>query len=307
MIITDKDIDLTAFIGKQESQEIRSPIEFISDIDMLIEMGDTQAGKSLPWSKADEIQKLRGGELSIWAGVNGHGKSQLLGQVILNRMTDQRCLIASLEMKPSQTLYRMICQYTGCRPSKDFANKVLNKFENRLWIYDQLDTVDSERILGMVHYAAHELGIEHVVIDSLIKCGLGKDDYDKQSKFVDRLQWAAKTYDIHVHLVCHMRKKENEHQRAGKFDIRGAGEISDLADNVFVVHRNKAKEEEKNKLKSGKGCDEKRLSEPDTLLSVAKNRHGGKEGLIGLWFHEESMQYVPNEPTALRGVMREPF
>jgi len=307
MVITDNDVDFLSFIGEQESQEVRSPAEYKTDISSLITKGDVQSGESLPWRKVDEIQKLRSGELSIWGGVNGHGKSLLLGQVILNRLSNQRAIIASLEMKPSQTLYRMLCQYAGCRPSEHFANQILDKMENRLWIYDQLDSVATDRILGMVHWAAHVKGVHHVVIDSLIKCGLGREDYTAQAKFVDRLQWAAKSFGIHIHLVCHMRKKENEQQRAGKFDIRGASEIVDLADNLFIVHRNKMKEKEKAKKEKNLTYDVEIITQPDVYLAIEKNRHGGKEHVFGLWFHEDSMQYLPSEFDPHRGVLPAPF
>src|SRR3546814_18920358 len=39
-------------------------------------------GLSLPWKKTWDAVKLRPGETSIWAGVNGHGKSTLLSYVV---------------------------------------------------------------------------------------------------------------------------------------------------------------------------------------------------------------------------------
>jgi len=79
-----------------------------------------------------------------------------------------------------------------------------------------------------------------------------------------------------------------------KFDIRGAGEITDLVDNVLIVFRNKRKEE-------GLACDnltdEKRKAWEasfDALLICDKQRHHSWEGRIRLWFDKESQQLSDN-------------
>jgi len=192
--------------------------------------------------KTHKLIGLRKGEVSLWAGINGHGKSQLLGQVCAWGLNNSKWLIASMEMLPEATMARMSQQAAGCNPSDQYLMNVLNWTDNRLWIYDQTDTVKLDRILAIVHYAAKKLGINHIVIDSLIKCGINRDAYDKQAEFVDKLCWTAKNNLCHIHLVHHMRKGEKEESIPGKFDIRGASEITDLVDNVFIVHRNKRKE-----------------------------------------------------------------
>ena len=213
--------------------------------------------------------------------------SQLLGQVCAWGLK-KKWLIASLEMKPAATLQRMVRQVSGLKdPSPKFARDFLSFTDDRLWIYDQQDTVKAERILGMVHYAGQVLKVDHVIIDSLMKCGLGTDDYNSQKDFLDRLCWAAKSENIHIHLIHHMRKGTNEYNLPGKHDYRGAGEITDLVDNCFIVFRNKSKEI---KVRGGEVVDE-----PDCILKVDKQRNGEWEGLFKLWFLGNSLQYVAKE------------
>ena len=140
-------------------------------------------------------------------------------------------------------------------------------------------------------YAAKELNIEHIFIDSLMKCGIGTDDYNGQKIFVDRLCWAAKTHNVHIHLVHHMRKREKEGHIPDKFDVKGAGETVDLVDNLMIVHRNKTKEMAK---EQGKEYDE---ASPDTIVVCAKQRHGEWEGRFGLYFDHGSQQLTaaPNK------------
>lgn len=280
-----------------EADTIRPAPDFMPDIEDYFNNGVKTHGLLLPWERTHDVIQLAPGELSIWAGVNGHGKSQIAGQVILWAMKEYRSLIASLEMKPWQTITRMAAQAAGCDPSHRFVKEFLTWTDGRLWIYDQLDSVAADRILGMVHYAANELAIQHIVIDSLTKCGLSRDDYTAQAKFVDRLQWAAKRYNVHVHLVCHMRKGMEGH-KSGKFDVRGAAEITDLADNVFIISRNKGKEQVEEKNLKGYPLDKKEtemLTMPDSFLEVAKNRKTGEEKTFGLWFNRDCNQFVPTQ------------
>ena len=85
-----------------------------------------------------------------------------------------------------------------------------------------------------------------------------------------------------------MRKGESETKIPDKFDVKGAGELTDLVDNVMIVHRNKAKER---RAEANETVDH---YEPDATLTVAKQRHGEWEGRINLYFHRDSQQYVPN-------------
>lgn len=189
-------------------------------------------------------------------------------------MMNHTVCIASMEMKPHETLLRMCRQTCGVAvPSREMKLAWLEWATPRLWIYDRLDTVSVDSVLGMAHYASHELGCQHIVIDSLTKCGIGRgaDALDRQVRFVDSLQNCAKRWGCHIHLIAHMRKGEDELKPCGKHDLRGAAELADLSDNVFIVHRNKLKEK---KVEEG---DDSAQHWPDCLLIHAKNRHFGVE------------------------------
>jgi len=279
------DDDLLAFMGEQESQFLIQPSSIADEVVNRLENGQVTRGDLLPWSKTHANIGLRPGEVSLWAGINGHGKSNLLGQVCAFGLR-RNWLIASMEMQPVSTMVRMVRQIAGSeKPSQEYTNRILKWTDNRLWLYDQTDTIASDRILALVRYAISK-NINHVVIDSLMKCGIRKDDLDGQTRFVDKLCWLAKTNNIHVHLVHHMRKGESEYAMPGKFDIRGAGEVTDLVDNIFIVHRNKKKEE----------SPIKDPEDPDCWLRLAKQRHFSWEGGFKLWYHKESGQYT-SDPT----------
>lgn len=268
------------------------------DLQDLLEQGDQITGIKLPWAKTHNCFRLRPGELSIWAGINGHRKSMLLGQVMLWAAKESKVCIASLEMEPRKTLFRMAKQAAGCFPSKSFSKEFTDWCEDRICIYDQLDTVADQRIFALVYYAAKELGCGHIVIDSLSKCGIGDDDYAGEKRFVDKLQWLAKSLKVHIHLVCHMRKGMSEDRVPNKFDVKGTGGITDLADNVLIVWKDKRKEQAKKKLAAHQTLTDEEneaMARPDQKLIVEKQRHGDHEGGFLLWFHDPSMQFIPKE------------
>jgi twinkle protein len=142
-------------------------------------------------------------------------------------------------------------------------------------------------MIGVVHLAAQKYCIKHEFIDSLVKCGIDQDDYPAQKRFVDSLCWAAKANNIHIHLIHHIRKGDTEKNKPGKFDVKGAGEITDLVDNVFIVYRNKRKEE---RVRNNEDVGD---DIPDALVICEKQRHGEWEGNILLWVHKKSMQFLP--------------
>ena len=280
------DIDFLSFVGTQESQFLEPVSSFRDEIHDIFDQGILEHGDTLPWQKVHDKFRLRPNEVTVWAGINGHGKSLVISHVFAHLMKDTRCLIASLEMPISRTCHRLFRQIAGTsNPTKMFRDEMIDWTEERLWLYDQLDTVAPERILGMCIYAFTELKIDHIVIDSLMKCGINNKDTEKMQEFIDRLMWVAKTHGGHIHLVHHMRKGETEEKIPNKLDVKGAGEITDMIDNLCIVWKNKKKAAE---IERGETVD--KLS-PDGVIVVDKQRHGEWEGKIALYFDHASYQF----------------
>ncbi len=251
----------------------------------------------LPWSSLHGNFDLRPGELTVWAGDNGSGKSLIVGQVVGWLLPQgARALIASMEMWPEETVARLIKQCAGVKPSDGFVRKFCDWAEGKLWIYDQLDTIASERILKMINAVVRKLGVHHVVIDSMVKCGVAQDGdgaLTKQTHFVDKLQRLAKSLPVHIHLIAHTRKPERDGARVTKYDIRGASQITDLADNVVLLQRNREKELAKQVPPEMRtDAQTAAMGRPDSMLIVAKQRHHSWEGVLGLRFNQEIEQFI---------------
>lgn len=300
-VITPDDIDFAAYVRETEvQQKVRNAAVWVQD--MIDDLGkvDTSPRAYLPWEKSHRLFQFRPGEVTLWAGVNGHGKSLLTGMAALSLMgQEEKVCIASFEMKPRKSLERMARQFSGYSPNGEWASNpdaadqfrdLFRQFRdwvgNRLWFYDQQGTVAPDQVLAVCRYCAKELGIKHIFVDSLMKCVRGEDDLNGQKNFVDELTSLARDNDVHIHLVHHIRKLGDEGQQPDKTDVKGSGSITDQVDNLLLVWRNKRKELER---QSGKKTADE---EPDALLICSKQRNGEWEGRIKLWFEPESQQFT---------------
>lgn len=253
----------------------------------------------MPWMKTHRDFHFRPSEVTLWGGVNGHGKSQLVGQVVQHLSEqNQRTAMASLEMKPASTMARMSRQaFGGEQPTIDYLKRYGEWTDGRLWLYDHVGSVNPATMLAVIRYAVDQFGVNHFVVDNLMKCGMGEDAYNEQKSFVDALCVIAKDTGCHIHLVLHVKKGKSEFDLPSKFDIKGSGAITDLVDNCFIVWRNKEKE---SKLRSGEDYSP---DDPDCLLLLVKQRHGEAEGAYRLYFDPQSLQYTENrlsQPTHCR-------
>ena len=301
MIYADE-IDFNFYMQETDAQaKVKPAGMWIQELIDRIKTPVKQPRALMPWRKTHAMVQFRPGEVTVWGGANGNGKSLVTGQIALSLIAqDHKVCIASFEMKPSKTLERMGRQYSGFNPddpafagSEEAIEQLLSVYgefkewtDGRLWLYDQQGTVTAKQVAAVVRYCAKEKGITHFFVDSLMKCVASEDDYNGQKMFVDELTAIARDHGIHIHLVHHIRKPADENHKPSKYDYKGTGAITDQVDNVISVWRNKAKEKKRDE---GKAIDQ---MEPDALLICDKQRNGEWEGSIGLWFDKPSMQYV---------------
>lgn len=247
-------------------------------------------GFELPWRYLENKFMIRQGELSIFNGINGHGKSLMLNQLVAGCINQKaKVCIASLEMQPEETIIRMATQMS-CIPEDVIQPKVFDEYFERvdgsLFLYSEVGDMTPKRVKALCKYVRAELNVDIIVIDSLMKCGTGDGDYAAEKRLVNSLQNIAKQSGLHIFLVTHAKKQIDEFATIGKFDVSGSGKITDIGDNVFTCWRNKKKEKQ---LRNSELTDENRAkleAKPDSFLICDKQRHGtGWEGAIALWFH----------------------
>jgi twinkle protein len=295
MRVIPDDIDWDAYASDSDDgrADVRPASEWADDVIDYFHGHQEIVGQPTPWEKVGEKVMFRPGEVTLWAGVNGHGKSGALNYVMLNAMVGGgKSCIASFEMMPQVTMRNLNRQAVGAFcPTMEAIRSFHRWTDDRLWLYAHRGQVTPDRLLAVTRYCRKELGLDHMVIDSLMKCGMAPDDYAGQKNFVDALCVLARDTGIHIHLVHHVRKSEREFDMPDKFSVKGAGEITDLVDNVLIVFRNKRKEAQLEGEKDPVKLEQ--IAEiPDTFLICAKQRHFSWEGKISLWFDKDSQQLL---------------
>lgn len=281
-----------------DPDELKSAHQFVDQvIDEFHPPPGAHLGYETPWEKAKGIILFRPSELSVWTGINGHGKSQFLGQVILHSMKQgARVCVASLELKPSRLLMRLTRQAGAIAlPSVEYIQAIHQWYEDKLWLFDLVGTAKSKRLLEVFLYARQRYGIDIFVVDSFMKLDIAEDDYKAQKAFMEQLCDFKNQHNCHIHVVVHPRKSVDESQPPGKLDNKGTGAISDLADNCFTVWRNKLKEHLQQSQSNGiilNAQELKNLDRSDCIWSCDKQRNGDWEGKMGFSFHRPTLQYL---------------
>lgn len=217
---------------------------------------------------------LRPGEVTIWTGVSGHGKTILLNQIILEAiLAGHRAAIASMEMPVHKILRWMLRQSDPLIDnfSQPEIVEILNWLTGKLWIYDLLGNVQPKLVLELMEYSFARHGVGLFVVDSLMKCAIDSDDYNAQRMFLNDLCSFSMSTGVHINLVAHARKGANELDAPGKMDVRGSGDIINQPANVLSVWRNKEKEM---KTRNGATAND---AEPDAIVYCNKQRETGVE------------------------------
>lgn len=279
--VNDTAVELKRWLNRLNCEGVKHTNEFYEE---LVNDADNPAPSgTLPWGKTHDKVRLRLGEVTVWAGYGGHGKSMMTGQVVLGLMQQGYSVnVASLEMPPLNTIKRMVAQWCGTQSySKQGLKQFFGWSADKLWFYDHYGVLPAETVLALAYYTG-KLGINHLFIDALNRCGIPIDDIEQQTVFMNNLCAIARGLNIGIHLIAHCRKPQGgEKHKPDKADVKGGSEICDMADNAYLVWHDKSKRN---------GVSD--TSKPDVYLIIDKAKNGRFEGDIGLWFRPDSLQYV---------------
>jgi twinkle protein len=233
--------------------------------------------------------EFRNGELTVWTGYNGHGKSLLLNQVLIGLMHQgERVCVFSGEMKPERQGKRMAKQLGGVdRPAIGYLDAMGEWLRDRMWLFDLVGTASIDRLLTVFSYGFKRYGIRHFVIDSLMMTDVPEDGagaMSAQKEAMRKLASFARGLNVHVHLVAHPRKGRDETETPGKMDVAGSSKITDAADNVFSVWS------------AQKEDGDPATDKPDAFLTLWKARNGETQHrALALFFNRACMQFSTHD------------
>lgn len=272
--------DLQAYTKVDAERKVRPATDFTQEVLDHYLTGEKMTGVKLPIPELENRFRFRKEEVTLLSGINGSGKSLIASQWILGAMDQgNKCLSVSLEMSPKAQLARMWRQASlKVEPTLDFGIGFAYWARNKLWFFDQQGSVDVTTLIAVIRWAYENCGTDFVLVDSLMTMAIASDDYNGQKRCICALASVARELQIHILLVTHARKGKDKtiKEKLDKWSIRGASELADRADNIFLL---------------GRTFDTDILS-PDAYLLLAKARHfDGAECDMELWLDMASMNY----------------
>lgn len=269
---------------------------------------DTNNTVRIPTGIAGIDSKIGGcnkGELSIWSGGNGSGKSTMLSQIALETI-DRGYNVASFSGELTQGRVKdwLALQAAGRQNTLPSANglsfyvpKVVKEkidawVENKICVYNNDYGSKANSIVAdfKAHIDKHQTDV--IIIDNLMAMDLSElrgEKYDRQAALAAELARLAKDYNVHVHFVCHPRKPNGFLRKA---DISGTADLTNQADNVFMMHR-----VNQDFIKTagdfiGK-VQASNLSMYDNVIEIMKNRDlGVLDEFVGLYYEPQSKRML---------------
>ena len=242
--------------------------------------------------------------MTIWSGGNGSGKSTLLSQLAIEAIEKGfNVAMFSGEMTANRIKNWLHLQSAGRQnvtPTQyenlfnvppDKAKLIDEWVGGKLWIYNNDYGFDFQKIIEDFKIHIEKYKTDLVIIDNLMTLdfnSLGNDKYENQSRVIKRFSAFAKKHNIHVHFVCHPRKPNGFLRKS---DISGSADITNLADNVIMVHRINKDFERYAKDFFGEETAKKYFCYTNAV-ELLKSREQGIESLFGLYYEKESKRLL---------------
>ncbi len=303
-------VDLTVIVGKKDI-DANDKAKFLTPVNITVHKRDMSRIVYSGLNLLDKrIMGFNKGELSVWSGSNGCGKSSLLSQLAIEAInSNNKVALYSGELRADRVLNWLHLQCAGKRNaigtqyenyyivSEEIRDRINRWLEGKLYIYNNEYSSKVEAVVMAVKECIEQSNIDVVIIDNLMSLDLTSvtgERYEKQTSLVLALTELCKIKNVVIHFITHPRKTMTFLR---KNDISGTADITNAADNVFLVHR--CNTDFKRSIKEYLGIkDDNSLLRYDNVIEVCKNRDLGiSDEFIGLYFEKESKRFLntPNE------------
>jgi len=223
------------------------------------------------------IKGHRPGEMTVFTGATGVGKTSFLSQLSLDyAMQGVKTLWGSFEIRHVVLARKMMTQYLQKPLPTDqvLLREVAKKFAKiPMHFLDYFGSVKMEELLSTLHFSVQQQGIQHIILDNLqfmmsdtfMRGDVNK--FDAQDRALHMIRKFANDHNVHVSLVIHPKKQEAGTMLSTE-SIYGSAKSSQEADNVFILQRT-----------------------PEfNYLQITKNRYDGELGSIPLRYDKLSLK-----------------
>lgn len=226
------------------------------------------------------------GGVTIIGGKAGNGKSTLASQILLSALEfNYKVFAYSGELSEQlfkawlmmQTAGNRTFEYQNAWGDKGYTISKANKqiisewYRDKIYIYSNDDLADEEEDVGLVKTCEEvicKLGVRVLLIDNLMTAldldeNKGNGKFEKQEKFVKKLQRLAKSFNVLILLVAH-KKKANNFGNDEIDSISGSADIVNLGMAMLTYDR------------VANNDDFEYTEENDRVLRLIKSRIAGK-------------------------------
>lgn len=253
----------------------------------------------------DEIIGLNLGEITLVSGINGSGKSAVIKQLSLNAVNlGYNTSEYSGELDATRSKSWTVSQAAGrlyTEPTR-YANyfKVTDRIteyitdwlDGKWWIYNNNYSNNLAQLIIDIEELLDNNDIHIVVVDNIMSLdidGMGSDKYDNQKQAILALKKLAMKRKVHIIIVAHPRKTMGFLR---KEDIAGSGDIINLVENVFIIHR--VNNDFLKRFPEFYGEEKaSQYYKYGNVLEVAKNRDlGVVDHFVGLYYEIESKRFL---------------
>lgn len=249
-----------------------------------------------------KIIGLFAGELTVLSGLNASGKTSWLNCLALNVIQKGfKVGIWSGEMQDWRFqgwLNQMSAGKNYVRKKEGYENfyyapysvcdKINEWMDGKLFLYNNSYGSKWEQLFNDIKELVEKEHVQMIILDNLAALcidGYDSGTYANQTKFILDVKDYAKQKNIHIVLVAHPRK-QNDFLR--KESISGTADLTNIADNVFLIHR--VGNDFEKRAGDFFGADKVvNYMQYSNVLEVAKNRQMGVvDHLVGMYYEMES-------------------
>ena len=244
---------------------------------------------------------LKKGFVTLLSGLRACGKSSLISQIALQAADDGfRTAIFSGELTAENAmkwLYRQAAGRAHTLPSRyegrwyvdDYVQgQIAAWLDGKLFVYNNDYGFHYDDIRSALEKCTDEHNIDLIILDNMMCLDLStldRDQFVRQSVFVNDLEVFAKQKNVHIILIAHPRKSDGFLRLQ---DVSGSNDIVNRVDNAILMHR------VNHDFKDGAKREFHWKSEDDifnasNVLEICKDRDNGtQDKFIPLYFEPET-------------------